>query len=447
VALWQELFVAERETVRLVRCGRLIDGTGQPSIRDAAILIDGAQIVAVGPAADIADRPEAAGATVVDATAGTVVPGLIDGHVHIAWGTETYPAWPAARADSNLLMAWSIASAQAALRAGITTLRDCGAPGGITLQLQKAIVDGTILGPRLQVCGPAITTTAGHGEFLGTTADSSDELRRTVRTLCRQGVDFIKIMATGGSSDPETNRLRAQYSEEDLRAAIDDAHRLQRPVVAHGNATEGIRHAVAAGVDVIAHCNWLGAEDGTIDYDPAVTEEMARRSVFVDLNIAGAFRSFPNGDGWAEDWSAPGAPQNRWELMDAMRQAGVAIFFTSDNFGPEIAHFPRLLIDAGRQGKLGVEELIWRATGLAAAGIGLGEQTGTIEAGRRADLLCVDGDLVEDPEALLRVSAVYLDGQLVVNNGWVAPAPFAPRMLPPRAPLVLEAAPAAPVAR
>jgi imidazolonepropionase-like amidohydrolase len=388
-----------------------------------AILIDGDRIVAVGPAAEVEARPEAATATVVDASACTILPGLIDGHVHVAWGRTGFPAWEAAAAKPELLMAWSITAAQAALRAGVTTMRDCGAAAGITLDLRQAIANGTVRGPHLQVCGPAITTTAGHGEFLGVTADSADELRRRVREWCRSGVDFIKIMATGGLSDPETNRLRAQYSEDELRAAVDDAHRLQRQVVAHVNATEGIRNAVAAGVDVLAHCNWLGAEDGTIDYDPAVAAEMARRRVFVDLNIEGAFRPFPTGDGWAQDWSAPGAPQNRWQLLDTMRQDGVPMFFTSDNAGPALADFPRLLVEAGQKGEISAEELVWRATGLAAEGIGLAAQTGTIAPDRVADLTIVDGDLVEDLSALLRVRAVYLAGELVVSDNWLAPAP------------------------
>lgn len=416
--------MVEHKTRTLVRCGRLVDGTGLPSIRDAGILIDGTDIVAVGLAAEVLELPEAAGAIDIDFSAHTVMPGLIDGHVHVAWGTGTYVAWPGARTDTDLLMAWSIASAQSALCAGVTTMRDCGAPDGITRKLQQAVREGTVIGPHLEVCGPAITTTGGHGEFIGVVADSTDELRKTIRTLCRQGVDFIKIMATGGSTDAETNRLRAQYSEDELRAAVDDAHRLRRQVVAHCNATEGIRNAVAAGVDVIAHCNWLGREDGTIDYDPAVTKEMADRGIFVDLNIEGAFRPFPTGDGWAQDWTAPGDPQNRWELMDDMRRAGVRIFFTSDNFGPELAGFPQLLMEAARQGAIGAEEIIWRATGLAADAIGLGDQIGTLVAGKRADLLCVEGDVTEDFQNLLNVRAVYLGGQLVVKDGWLmAPAP------------------------
>jgi imidazolonepropionase-like amidohydrolase len=416
--------VTERGERVLIRGGRLIDGTGAAAVQDGAVLIEGDQIVAVGPLGEIEARPEAADAFVVDAAGQTVLPGLIDGHAHVAWSTTETAGWRAARNDRDLLMAWAITSVQAALCAGITTIRDCGAPGGITIPLKRAATAGTITAPHLLICGPAITTTAGHGEFIGVTADSTDELRHTIRALCRDGVDFIKIMATGGSMDPESNRFRAQYSVEELTAAVEDAHRLRRPVVAHCNGTEGIRNAVAAGVDVVVHCNWLGLEEGTIDYDPAVVKEMARRGTFVDLNVEGGFRPLATGDGKAQpqDWSAPGAPQNRWELLAEMRQAGIPIYFTSDHFGPGIAEFPQLLLDAADQGNMPIEEVIWRATGLAAQGIGLGDETGTIAAGQRADLLIVDGDITRDPSALLNVRAVYLAGKLTVNNGWLAPS-------------------------
>ncbi|HET8522660.1 MAG TPA: amidohydrolase family protein [Thermomicrobiales bacterium] len=406
----------------LIRCGWLFDGTGNAAVADAGILLHGDRIAAVGPLGEIESLSEAADAEVVDAAGQTVLPGLIDGHAHIAWSTKETEGWRAARADRDLLMAWAIASVQAALCAGITTIRDCGAPGGITIPLKRAATNGIITSPHLLVCGPAITTTAGHGEFNGVTADSTDELRQTIRALCRDGVDFIKIMATGGSMDPESNRFRAQYSVEVLTAAVEDAHRLRRPVVAHVNGTEGIRNAVAAGVDVVVHLNWLGIEEGTIDYDPAVVDEMLERGIYVDLNVEGGFRPLATGDGKAQDWSAPGAPQNRWELLAELRQKGIPIYFTSDHFGPGIADFPQLLLDAATQGNIPIEEVIWRATGLAAQGIGLGGETGTIAAGRRADLLIVDGDMTRDSRALLDVRAVYLAGKLTVNNGWVAPS-------------------------
>lgn len=414
--------MAEVKSV-LIESRRLIDGTGRPAIDDGAVLLAGGRIVSVGRAADVRATADAQGLAPrrVD---GTLLPGLIDGHAHVALGWDAHPGWQAANQDRDLLMTWTIAGAQAALAAGVTTLRDCGAPGGITLKLKRALADATVLGPRLLACGPAITTTAGHGEFIGVTADTADELRKTIRELCREGADHIKIMASGGSMDPETNRRRAQYSEDEMRVAIEDAHRLGRPVVAHANATESIRRAVAAGVDVVAHCNWLGLEHGTIEYDPAVAETMAKNSIAVDLNIEGGSRPYTSVDGWAQDWSAPGAPQNRWDLMADMRRRGVRIFFTSDHFGPALARFPQILARAATLFGMAAEELVWRASGLPAESIGLGEETGTLQPGRSADVLIVDGDLTADVAALQQVRGVYLRGQEVVRDGWIAPPPI-----------------------
>lgn len=416
--------MVEQDAAVVIFCGRLIDGTGGPSLEDAAVLMREGRIVAVGSSAEITQLTEVSSAERVDARDQTMLPGLVDAHVHIAWGTSDLPGWELAQRDRDLMMAWAIGSAQAALRTGVTTLRDCGAPNGITLKLKRSIGSAMIIGPRLLACGPCITTTGGHGEFMGVTADSADELRRRVRETCRGGADFIKIMATGGLMDPETNRRRAQYSESELRVAIEDAHRLGRSVVVHANATEGIRNAVAAGADTVAHCNWLGTQDGTIDYDWKVADEIAHRGVYVDLNIGGATRLLRTGDGCAQDWSAPGSPQNRWELMADMRRRGVKIFFSSDHFGPNCATYTHALIDAGERLGLTMEASIWRTTGLAAEAIGLGNQIGTIEVGKTADLLLVGGDAVTDPRALLRVRSVYLRGHLVVRDGFLAPPPL-----------------------
>jgi len=408
----------------LVQPGRLLDGTGAPSRADAALLVCDGRIAAVGPVAQVRQHPDAADARVVDAAHQTVLPGLVDGHVHAAWGKDRDAGWASARADRDLLLLWTATGTQAALRAGVTTLRDCGAPGDVTLKVKRSLADGVLAGPRFLVCGPSITTTSGHGEYIGVTADSADELRRTVRELCRQGADFIKIMATGGTSDPaDTNRRRAQYSQAELEAGIADAHRLGRLVVTHVNATEGIRNAVAAGADALAHCNWLGEAEGTIDYDPAVADEIVRRRLFIDLNVEGATRPLQTGDGRLQDWSMPAAPQNRWDILGDLRRRGAPIFLSSDGDGPALGKFPGQLVEAQRLLGLSAEELIWRVTGVAAAGIGRGDQIGTLETGKQADFVVLDGDLATEPRALLRVHQVYLGGRLVVQDGWLAAAP------------------------
>ncbi len=411
---------AAESSATLILCGQLIDGTGAAPRSEAAVLVRNGRIEAVG-GRELLARPDVQGAERVEARADTLIPGLIDGHAHIAWGNARLPGWEAARSHRDTLVAWAVAGAQAALRAGVTTLHDCGAPDGVSLSVRETLRSGALLGPRLLACGPCITTTAGHGRGLGVVADSADELRRRVRELCERGADFIKIMATGGLSDPETNRRRAQYGEEELRAAVDDAHRLGRPVVTHANATEGIRHAVAAGVDVVAHCNWLGTAEGTLDYDPVVVEQMVRRGVYVDLNVEGATRPLEGDDGWMPGWTSATAARNRWELFDAMRRRGVPIFFSSDRYGPGLAAFPRLLAEAARSLALPAEELVWRATGLAAEAIGLGGRVGTIQPGAVADLVVLEGDLVADLSVLTCPVRVYQAGRLVMRDGLLAP--------------------------
>ena len=403
----------------IIEAAAVLDGTGARARNDQSVLIVGERIAAVDTPREIRQRPEAASADIIAAPGATLLPGLIDGHLHVGWRT-TSDIEPERNRDR--LMAWMLGSAHAALLAGITTIRDAGAPLGVTISFKRALAEGLHTAPRLQTCGPAITTTAGHATFLGETADTADELRKWVRKLAAEGVDLIKIMASGGAIDPETNRRRAQYSEAELRYAVEDAHRLRLPVLAHANATESIRNSVRAGVDVIAHCNWLGREEGRIEYDARISDEMAERGIFVDLNIEGGWRPLADADGSAEDWE--NGPRTRWELLEDMRRRGVKIFFTSDEIGPLVGTFPSLLLTAHQTLGIPIEEVVWRSTALAAEGIGLAQEIGTIAPGKRADLLLVGGLLQDDPGALLRVRSVYRDGVRVVHEGQLAPSPF-----------------------
>jgi imidazolonepropionase-like amidohydrolase len=404
----------------IIDAGFLFDGTGGRAKATQSVLVVGERIAAIGDPQTVRRDARAAKATVVDAREATLLPGLIDGHLHIGWRTS---AELKVEPDYGRALAWTLVSAQAALLAGITTVRDAGAAQGVTLSLKRAIAEGLHTAPRVQACGPALTTTAGHATFLSETADTADELRKWVRKLAAQGVDLIKIMASGGSIDPETNRRRAQYSEAELRYAVDDAHRLNLPVLAHTNATESIRNAVRAGVDVIAHCNWLSAEEGRIEYDAEIADEIAERGVFVDLNIEGGWRPLVDGDGSAEDWTK-NSPRTRWDLLEDMRRRGAKIFFTSDEIGPVVGTFPQLLLKAHELLSIPIEEVIWRSTGLAAEAIGLTKETGTLAVGKRADLLIVAGNVQSDPKALLNVRSVYRDGTRVVHEGQIAPSPI-----------------------
>ncbi len=401
-------------TASLFRADRLVDGTGAPPVADAAVLVEAGRVLAAGPAAEVEAHPAAAGAQPWDCGGRTLIPGLVDGHVHVTQTRAGDRGWAEATRVPSQHSALGLASAQAALAAGVTTLRDAGAAGGVSLELRRLLASGLVTGARLLACGPLLTTTGGHADYLGVTADTADELRMAIRTLAPRRPDAIKIVATGGTSDPHTNRRRAQYTVAELAAAVAEAERFGLHVVAHCNATEGIAHAVAAGVRVVAHANFLAAEDGRIDADPAVAAELLARGCWIDLNLPAAMVPLAEFDGALDD--APDLPADRWELLTRLGLTE-RTFFTSDEHGPRVREFPSLLAAAGKRWELPAEELVWRAGGLAAEALELADGSGTLTPGAVADLVVLDGDLAADLTALDRPHLVFQAGRLAADRG------------------------------
>ncbi|MGI8867660.1 MAG: amidohydrolase family protein [Mycobacteriales bacterium] len=402
------------------RCGVLIDGSGAAPIEDAALILNGGRIAEVGPWTAEHETLFGPGAN-WDLRGNTVVPGLVDAHAHLCLGSPVSAAWSAAEADPVGIVAWGLTAGLAALQSGITTVVDVGSRDGLALRVADLIDAGLALGPRVLAAGAAITTTGGHGEDFGAIADDQVELVRAVRTAVAGGADVIKIMVTGGAIDPSSNRRRAQYSELELRAAIDDAHRLGRRVIGHANATEGITRAVAAGIDIVAHCNWLGAAPATVELDWPTVDAMADRHVWIDLNIEGALRDLHQTDGHIACWpEGEPFPTTRWELLTPLRRRGVELYVTSDAFGPGIGGFTESLRQLRLRWDLSAEELISLVTGNPARALGLDNDRGLLVPSLRADILVLDGDLRADHNALLRPAAVYRDGTRVASDGWMS---------------------------
>jgi imidazolonepropionase-like amidohydrolase len=395
---------------KIIKTKILIDGTGSKPIENAAIIIDKGIIENVTFERSLSGYEEA---EMIDASDKTALPGLIDGHVHVAWGTEEKPGWNQVFGNEQKLLMWAVRGVNRLLTDGITTARDCGGPGQVPFLIRNGIDAGLIPGPKLLVAGPVLTTTAGHCHFFGIESNTADELRAGVRQMVQQGVDFIKIMATGGTLTPMSNRRRAQYSVDELTAAVEDAHRLNKRVVTHGNATEGIRNAVRAGVDSIAHCNWLGVEDGTLEYDEEVVKEMADKGIYIDLNIAPAITPIVDIDGFAQDWG----DKTRWDLMRDMQAAGIRIYLTTDAIGPMPGEFTDLLVKMVSGGYAAAAEIIPMITRIPARAMGIGDEAGTLEPGKIADLILLDGNPLEDITALKRIDSVFRSGQLCVSKG------------------------------
>jgi len=211
---------------------------------------------------------------------------IIDAHVHLTFSSG--PDHEAVRKSLNeddrrgRLPYRALRNAQQALLGGITTLRDSGDKGLITLALRDAIKDGMVTGPRLYVSGMPITITDGHLHYCGLIANTDDEIKEAVAMLCDKGVDWIKVMATGGRMTAESRPVANQYTEQQLRIIVCEAHRRGKKVEAHVLNTASIKACVQAGIDQIAHCVWHDSR-GEVQYVEEIVEGLIDKDIIVEM--------------------------------------------------------------------------------------------------------------------------------------------------------------------
>lgn len=389
--------------MKVIRAGRLIDGTGAAVQLDRAVFIENGQILGIEP---IDEAP--VDAEVVDLSGLSVIPGLFDGHVHLVFSASTSALGDVLAEDDQQLLLRGVAAARQALGAGITTVRDLGGRGGVTFRLRDAIARELIAGPRILAAGSPITITGGHCHFLGLEADDEAAVRAAARSQLKSGANCLKIMSTGGRMTPGTNPNVAQYSVAELRAAVDEAQRAHVPIAAHALGTAGIRNATAAGVNTIEHCNWLGA-DGSVQFDESVAVKMAEQGTGVVPTLVPLTRA---------------ALALRSAVMDCMRrmaQLGVP-FVAGTDAGVSLTPFDslpsELEIYVSEVG-LSPIQAIQAATGTAARVLGLDSTLGTLLPGRAADLVAVEGDPSVRIQDVRNVRMVIKGGRIVVRDGVV----------------------------
>ncbi|HEX5996461.1 MAG TPA: amidohydrolase family protein, partial [Jiangellales bacterium] len=261
-------------------------------------------------------------------------------------------------------------------------------------------------GPQILAAGPPVTTSRGHCWFLGGEADGVEGVRAAVRTRAERGVDVIKVMATGGEMTPGTHSHEAQYGPDELRAAVEEAHRHGLPVAAHAHGVRGIENAVAAGVDTIEHCSFMTV-DG-VDSRPDLIEAIARAGMVVSATV-----------GFVPGFARPPRIAARVDGFVAnlrrMRDAGVTVVCGTDaGIGPPKPHdvLPysiSMLVDCGFPPVAALRAV----TSLAAQACRVGERKGRLAPGFDADLLAVQGDPLADVTALHAVTAVFRAGHRV----------------------------------
>ena len=387
--------------MKVVRCGKLIDGHGVLAIENALIVIDGSRIVRVG-SEDSVDLPQG-GFEELDCSKMTVLPGLIDTHLHLALGPgSNYDEM--FQCSDGLQLSSGIVNAQMTLDSGVTTVRDCGCRNRVMLDMRAAEQRGIISAPRLLVSGPPITMTGGHFHFCNGEADGSEAVRRLTRQLLKNGVDFIKLMASGGGTST-TRRELPSYTAEELKAAVEETHRQGRTAAAHCHATEAIVNAVEAGVDTIEHCTFL-EPDGKGRrhvFREDLAAEMARKGIYADNVLV------TMADRERLEWS--------FENFRRLRKAGVKVLPGTDGLRLyETAGLALVLEMMVRAGASPMEAVL-SATNLAAKALNVDTVVGALEVGKEADLIAVQGDPLEDIHVLRTPKLVMKAGNTVPPSG------------------------------
>ena len=385
-----------------IRGDRLFDGVADHYLAPAVVLVDQGAIVAVETPADARRDVE-----VVDLGDVTLLPGLIDGHSHLVLDASNDPVGHITTSEDDVVLERRRAAARAALQAGITTGRDLGDRGYLTLKLREELKADPSTGPELLVAGPPITPSGGHCWFLGGEADGVKGVRQAVRDHAARGVDVIKVMVTGGEITPGSVPYLSQYGPDELRAIAEEAHALGLRVTGHAHGVQGVADAVAAGFDGIEHATFVTAEG--VRHDPDLFNVMAARRVFVSVPVASTATqpSPPPGSSVAKRFTAILAG------LQTMRAAGVAITVSSDaGIAETKPHdvLPHGVAQIARNGFSNADAL--RAvTSVAAESCGLGTRKGRIAQGYDADLLAVRGDPLTDPADLRNVAAVFRAGK------------------------------------
>ncbi len=388
--------------------GRIFDGTGAGPA-DGELAIEDGRIVEVGSGLDGDERTDLSGAT--------LLPGLFDCHTHLV--VSDVDMWRALQTPFSYHFFQAAKNAEATLRTGITTVRDAG---GADLGLKQAIADGLVNGPRMQISLSMISQTGGHGDpwmasgsrvpFIQhhpgvpeTIVDGPEEMRRKVRELVRQGADVIKVATSGGVLSPRDKPTHGHFRDDELAVLVAEATAAGIWVMAHAQATNGIKAAIRAGIRSIEHGIYLD--------DEAIQMMLDRGTYLVPTLVA------PQG---VLDAAAAGA-----QIPEAaISKARDVIEVHRESFGRAVAAGVRIAMgtDSGvtphgenlrelglmERGGMPPADVLRATTSVAAELMGLEDELGTLEVGKRADVVVIDGDPLELATLRERVTAVYRDG-------------------------------------
>ncbi len=372
--------------------------------RPGPVLLDGERIVRVGPGAD-RHAPTAERLDFAHVPDATLLPGLIDTHIHLAISG----ADQAEKADPDVLMGLRMARhAKMNLDAGITTVRDIGAKHHVDVHFRRALQLGYVPGPRLLIAGKPIIATGGHCAYMGREVDGPDDARRAAREQLRVGVDWLKLMVTGGIMTEGTDPCTEQLFPDEVRAVVEVARAAGKPVAAHCQGGPGVRHAIEAGIRSLEHGLWLTDEDVELMLERGTYYVPALSSIYLIARGEPVPGSPVPPPAWAVEKAKRATEAHEGSFARALR-AGVKIAAGSDYVQAGLPFELELMVKWG----MTPVDALRAATSVAAELLALEDRIGTVEPGKLADLIVVEGNPCRDITAVTRVKAVLQSGRVV----------------------------------
>lgn len=398
----------------LIRMKGLWDGTGAEMIYDAALLVKDGRIAAAGryeAVAALLDGSE----EVADYGDKYVIPGIIDAHTHIVIDPDADFTGFVGRDSDTRIVHRGIVNLKKTLDGGVTFVRDLGGYHHIDIELKKLVDEGKVEGCGLLASGEMITMTGGHGWKLGRECDGADEVRKAAREQLKAGASIIKIMATGGNLTPGPQGA-PQLSEEEIRAAVEVAHRAGVRTTTHSHSAEGIKNALYAGIDCIEHGMFIDEEaldymkEHNISYVPTLVGPWICAELGEEKGMAP--------EAVAKCKRATGRHQESFKMAVAK---GLLIAMGTDAGTPFAEHGRAWLdeLDLMMAGGYTAEQALLAATRNSAIVVGVEPERGTLEAGKWADFLVLDENPLENIATLRTIAQVYQAGRRVERKYYV----------------------------
>jgi len=406
----------------------MIDGTGDKPVDDPVIVVKEDRILYVGWGSE-SETPLETGARELNLGEKTILPGLVDTHIHLTLGTHGGYSEIVRESDHIHLMA-GVANARAALHAGITTMMDAGARNMVAHNLRNGINMGLVEGPRIFIAGRPLTITGGHFHFCNDNeADGVNQVINRVRQFVKEDADFIKIMASGGGSanigslgGPTASQVA--FNRDEIQAAVKESHKLGRVTTAHCEAIESVKNAAEAGVDIICHCGFI-LPDGSRSFDEEAVRIMAEKGLYYNPTLQTGsdrydqLRSKKSVGETLTDKEVSALEgleykfQKKFGNLMKMKKMGVEIVAGSDATGlgnsTRLLRAMEMMVDAG----MSPLEVIASATSIAAEAYKMENVFGRLRAGLKADIIALEGKPEKEISSLRNINFCMKDGKIV----------------------------------